>query len=83
MAAASSDTHRRQRMAPSTPTLVNGGTVAVCTGSTATFTVQNPLPNTTYRWYDAAMNGNLLQNSASPTFTTRPSALTAEPRCVC
>lgn len=61
--------------APSTPTLVNGGTVAVCTGSTATFTVQNPLPNTTYRWYDAAMNGNLLQNSASPTFTTP--ALTA------
>ncbi|MBO9153098.1 gliding motility-associated C-terminal domain-containing protein [Chitinophaga sp. GCM10012297] len=61
--------------APGTPVLTDGGAVTICTGSTATFTVQNPLPNTTYRWYDAAVNGNLLQDNASPTFTTP--ALTA------
>ncbi|RPD37963.1 gliding motility-associated C-terminal domain-containing protein [Chitinophaga barathri] len=56
--------------APGTPVLANGGAATICTGSTATFTVQNPLPNVTYRWYDAAANGNLLQDNASPTFTT-------------
>ncbi|WP_454488629.1 Ig-like domain-containing protein [Chitinophaga lutea] len=54
--------------APATPVFVNGNTVATCVGSTATFTIQNPTSNLTYRWYDT--NGNLLQNSASATYTT-------------
>lgn len=54
--------------APATPVLANGGAVTVCSGTTATFNVQNPLPNVTYRWYDAA--GNLLQDNASGSYTT-------------
>lgn len=56
--------------APVTPVLVNGGAATVCSGTTATFNIQNPLPNVTFRWYDAA--GNLLQDDASPSFTTGP-----------
>lgn len=56
--------------APATPVLVNGGTLTVCSGNTATFTVQNPVPGVTYRWYDAPMNGTLLQSSTSASYTT-------------
>jgi gliding motility-associated-like protein len=54
--------------APATPVLANGGAATVCSGTTATFSVQNPTANLTYRWYDAV--GNLLQDNASPSYTT-------------
>ncbi|RPE13394.1 gliding motility-associated C-terminal domain-containing protein [Chitinophaga lutea] len=54
--------------APATPVLANSGAVTICSGTTATFSVQNPLTNVTYRWYDAA--GNLLQDNATGTYTT-------------
>ncbi len=54
--------------APATPVLANGGAVTICSGTTATFNVQNPLSNVTYRWYDAA--GNLLRDDASGSYTT-------------
>ncbi|WP_074241798.1 Ig-like domain-containing protein [Chitinophaga niabensis] len=54
--------------APGNPVLVNSGAVTVCTGTTATFNVQNPTANVTYRWYDAATGGNvLLANGTSYT----------------
>ena len=53
--------------APTTPVLVNGA-ITTCSNSTATFEIQNPQPNVTYRWYDADMNGNLVFTGAS--FTT-------------
>lgn len=56
--------------APATPVLVGGGTLTVCSGSTATFTVQNPVPGITYRWYDAPVNGNELQSSTDASYTT-------------
>ncbi len=56
--------------APATPVLVNGGAVQVCSGGTATFTVQNPPPNVVYNWYDAATGGNLLQGNGGASFTT-------------
>lgn len=46
--------------APGNPVLVNSGAITVCTGTTGTFTVQNPIANVTYRWYDAATGGNVL-----------------------
>lgn len=55
--------------APATPVLVNGGTITVCSGSTATFSVQNPVPGVTYNWYDASTGGSLLQANAS-SYTT-------------
>ncbi|RAJ01678.1 gliding motility-associated-like protein [Chitinophaga skermanii] len=59
--------------APSTPVLVNN-VVTTCSNSTATFAIQNAQPNVTYRWYDAAVNGNLVFTGTS--FTT--SALTVD-----
>lgn len=57
--------------APGNPVLVNSGAVTVCTGNTATFNVQNPTANVTYRWYDAATGGNvLLANGTSYTTGT-------------
>jgi gliding motility-associated-like protein len=57
--------------APGNPVLVNSGAVTVCTGTTATFNVQNPTANVTYRWYDAATGGNvLLANGTSYTTGT-------------
>jgi gliding motility-associated-like protein len=45
----------------------------ICSGQTATLTVQTPVAGTTYNWYDAATAGNLLFTGTS--FTTP--ALTA------
>ncbi|WP_341838663.1 gliding motility-associated C-terminal domain-containing protein [Chitinophaga pollutisoli] len=56
--------------APSTPVLANGGTVNICSGATATFTIQNPVANVTYNWYDAASGGTLLQSGTMPSYTT-------------
>ncbi|WP_343304611.1 gliding motility-associated C-terminal domain-containing protein [Chitinophaga niabensis] len=54
--------------APGNPVLANSGAITVCTGTTATFNVQNPTANVTYRWYDAATGGNvLLANGTSYT----------------
>ncbi|WP_126245856.1 Ig-like domain-containing protein [Chitinophaga rhizosphaerae] len=56
--------------APSVPVLANGGTVNICSGATATFTIQNPVANVTYRWYDAATGGTLLQSGTMASYTT-------------
>ncbi|RXK85832.1 Ig-like domain-containing protein [Filimonas effusa] len=39
--------------------------LAVCSGSTATFSVQSPVANTTYNWYDAATGGTLVHTGNS------------------
>jgi gliding motility-associated-like protein len=54
---------------PSTPQL-QATNVAVCAGSTATFTINAPQTGVTYTWYDAPTGGNLLATGA--TYTTGP-----------
>ncbi len=56
--------------APSVPVLANGGAITICSGSTATFTIQNPVAGVVYRWYDAATGGTLLQSGSMPNYTT-------------
>lgn len=58
--------------APVTPT-ITGGTASVCTGNTATLTIQNPQANITYNWYNAA---NVLVNTGT-SYTTPPVTLGA------
>lgn len=48
--------------------------VVTCIGGTATFTVKNPDPAMTYRWYDAPANGLLLATGNA--YTTAPLAQT-------
>lgn len=57
--------------APAVPALVSGGSITVCTGTAATFNVQNPLPGVTYNWYSASTGGTLLEAN-STSFTTGP-----------
>lgn len=44
---------------PSAPA-VTSSNVVTCVGGTATFTIQNPDPTVTYRWYNQPANGTLL-----------------------
>ncbi|MCK7558328.1 hypothetical protein MKQ70_26330 [Chitinophaga sedimenti] len=58
-----------------TVTLVNNSLTA-CRGTTVTFSVQNPQPGVTYRWYDALTGGNLVGTGAdftTPSLTGRSS----------
>jgi len=48
--------------------------VVTCIGGTATFSVKNPDPAMTYRWYDAPSNGLLLATGNA--YTTAPLAQT-------
>ena len=48
--------------------------VVTCIGGTATFSVKNPDPAMTYRWYDAPSNGLLLATGTA--YTTAPLAQT-------
>ncbi|MBF9253903.1 gliding motility-associated C-terminal domain-containing protein [Pontibacter sp. 172403-2] len=50
---------------PATPAAANA---AVCAGQTATLAVSGPDTNLSYRWYDAATDGNLL--ATGDTYTT-------------
>ena len=59
---------------PSTPQL-QATDVAVCAGSTATFTITSPQTGVTYTWYDAPTGGNLLATGA--TYTTGPLSASA------
>jgi gliding motility-associated-like protein len=43
----------------SSATVVNN-TISVCTGTTATFTIQSPISGITYNWYNAATGGTLV-----------------------
>src|SRR5690606_908492 len=47
---------------------VDAATKTICTGGTATLSVQSPQPGITYRWYDAATGGTVL--SSQPDFVT-------------
>jgi gliding motility-associated-like protein len=49
---------------PVIPVLASNS-VAICAGSSATLAVQAPVSGITYRWYDAAIGGNLLFTGAS------------------
>ncbi|MCW3462619.1 Ig-like domain-containing protein [Chitinophaga nivalis] len=52
--------------APPIPAVV-ADDVVTCIGGTATFTIQNPDPTFTYRWYDAPSNGTLLATGTAYT----------------
>ncbi|QSW89520.1 gliding motility-associated C-terminal domain-containing protein [Flavobacterium endoglycinae] len=52
---------------PIAPTVTTSPTT-ICSGQTATLTVQAPIAGTTYNWYDAATGGTLLFTGTS--FTT-------------
>ncbi|MBC9931458.1 gliding motility-associated C-terminal domain-containing protein [Chitinophaga qingshengii] len=52
--------------APATPT-VAASSPSVCAGGSVTLNIQNPVPGTTYKWYDAATGGNLLGTGTSYT----------------
>lgn len=43
-----------------TPPVVVASVVKICNGQDATLIVQNPLPDFTYQWYDAASGGSLV-----------------------
>ncbi|RYU91397.1 gliding motility-associated C-terminal domain-containing protein [Mucilaginibacter terrigena] len=47
---------------------VTASTVNICSGNKATFTINNPKANVTYRWYTAAVGGTLVATGTS--FTT-------------
>jgi hypothetical protein len=49
-----------------TPTAPTAANATICSGNTASLTAS--APGGTYRWYDAASNGNLL--ATNPTYTT-------------
>ncbi|PSL49523.1 gliding motility-associated-like protein [Chitinophaga niastensis] len=59
--------------APQIPTVV-ADNVVTCIGGTATFSVQNPDPALTYRWFDAPSNGTLL--ATGDAYTTGALGLT-------
>jgi gliding motility-associated-like protein len=49
---------------PAVPVLASNS-VALCAGSSATLAIQTPVSGVTYRWYDAAIGGNLLFTGTS------------------
>ncbi|MGO4878609.1 putative Ig domain-containing protein [Pedobacter psychrotolerans] len=51
--------------APTSATAANG---IICAGSNTILTVNNPVPDIIYRWYNVSVNGNVL--GEGPTFTT-------------
>jgi gliding motility-associated-like protein len=57
---------------PAPPVVVTpAGGIQVCLGTSATLTVDNPLPGITYKWYNVATNGTPLQTPGNgATFTT-------------
>lgn len=50
---------------PPVPIVANGSVIQSCAGSQVSLGVANPQPDFTYRWYDAATNGNLITSGAS------------------
>ncbi|MCD9576438.1 immunoglobulin domain-containing protein, partial [Flavobacterium soyae] len=52
---------------PIAPASVVASPANICSGDTTTITVQSPVVGTTYNWYDAASNGNLLFTGTSYT----------------
>ena len=44
---------------------VSPDSISTCIGSNATFTIQNPVTDTTYNWYNAATGGTLLGTGTS------------------
>lgn len=51
---------------PSTPVVNNTGTT-ICSGTATQLSIQNPVPNVTYNWYDSATGGNKLATGTSYT----------------
>lgn len=47
------------------PASVVNATVSVCTGTSAVFTIQNPVAGFTYNWYDAPTGGTLLGSGST------------------
>jgi trimeric autotransporter adhesin len=60
---------------PGTPTATNSAQCGIQV-PTASVTSTSGLPTPTFKWYDAASAGTLLQNSTSTTYTTAISATT-------
>jgi hypothetical protein len=55
---------------PSTPTATNSTECSIPVTPSCSVTSTSGLPTPTFKWYDAATGGNLLQTSTSTTFTS-------------